>query len=257
MIYSCPLCSKQFSAEGEGIFECPSCGGRVRLGGIRSAGTAWDCESQGSWAEAFIAVVKDAIADPIGFFSRVAVGRGWIRPWILALIISGFVFLISAAYQMGFQALTAGAEIGGSIGDPLSSLAFLTVFPISAGALIAFAVVGVPVGTTLGLIVQAGIYHLCLMLLGAARREFEATFRVVCYSMVPQLFQVLPIIGGPIAWMWQMVLAIIGIKVVHETSYGRSALAVFLPMILCCGVLMLIGVAAGGWIFAALMARAI
>ena len=254
MIYSCPLCGKQFRAEGEGAYRCPSCDGEimVRFG----EGTAWDVESRGRWVDAFIAVVKGAIADPINFFSRVSSGRGWLRPWVFALIVSSIVFLISAAYQMGFQALAAGAEIGGSLGDPLGALAFLSAYPLSAWALIAFAVIGVPVGTTAGLLMQAGLYHLCLMLLGSARREFTATFRVACYSMTPQLFQILPLIGGPIAWMWQTALAIIGVKVVHRTSYGRSALAVFLPMILCCGVFVLIGLAVGGWLFAALISKA-
>jgi hypothetical protein len=52
------------------------------------------------------------------------------------------------------------------------------------------------------------------------------------------------------------VLQIIGMKVVHRTSYGRSTIAVLLPMLLCCGVILLIGVAVAGWVFAAAMTAA-
>jgi len=256
MIYTCPLCRSKFEARAGGLYRCPTCDGEVRVGPVASPGTAWDLESRGRWFEAFFDVVKAAATDPIRFFERVAAGRGWLRPWALALIISALVFMVSAAYQMGFQALAAGSELGG-IADPVESLAFLTVFPISAGVLAALGVIGVPIGTTVALIVQAGIFHLCLMLLGAAKREFVATFRVSCYCMIPQLAQFVPIMGGPIAWMWQTALAIIGLKVVHRTSYGRSAVAVFLPMLLCCGGIMLIGIAAAGWIFAAMMAKAV
>ena len=37
-----------------------------------------------------------------------------------------------------------------------------------------------PVLVVVGLFLVSGIIHLCLMLLGGARRGFEATFRVMC-----------------------------------------------------------------------------
>lgn len=252
VIYRCPLCDNKFRAEGKGVFLCPSCSRELRVGAL-AEGAAWDTESQGRWGEAIVATTKSAIGEPSRFFSQVAGGRGWLRPWAYALIISSLVFVISAAYQFGFQALASSFELT----DPAESLAFFSMFPISVGALIAFALVGIPFGMTAGLLIQAGIYHACLFVLGAAKRGFADTFRVACYSMAPQVFQLLPIIGGPLAWGWQMVLSVIGIKVVHETTYGRSAVAVFLPMILCCGFVTLIGVAAGGWIFASLISKAV
>jgi hypothetical protein len=193
-----------------------------------------------------------SIVDPTGHFEKVSAGGGWLRPWLFALVISAIVFMIAAAYQLGFQMLAASVELAAEFANPLS---MLTV-PFSAVFLVTFAVVGVPVGTTVMLIVQAVIYHVCLMILGAARRSLVDSFRVVCYSVGPQLFQIVPILGGFVAWIWQLVLQIIGMKVVHRTSYGRSTIAVLLPMLLCCGVILLIGVAVAGWVFAAAMTAA-
>lgn len=245
MIYRCPLCNSEFKAFATGVVECPSCKAQVKVGA--TVGTAIDVEARGKWFEAFLSVLKMSIADPVRHFDRVREGNGWLRPWLFALVISAIVFMIAAAYQLGFQMLAASIEVAADMMNPLA----MATVPFSALFLATVAIVGVPVGTTAVLIVQAGIYHLCLMLLGAARRSFIDTFRVACYSMGPQLFQIVPLFGGFIAWVWQVVLTIIGLKVVHETSYGRSSVAVLLPMLLCCGVTLLIGVAVAGWIFAA------
>jgi len=250
MIYRCPLCNSEFRAHEAGVVECPSCRARVKVGG--GLGTAIDAEEQGRWLEAFVSVLKMSAVDPVRHFERVRDGRGFVRPLIFALLISAIVFLIAAAYQMGFQLLAASVEIAAELANPLA----LASVPFSGLILVVFAIIGVPVGTTVALVVQAGIYHLCLMVLGAARRSFVDTFRVACYSMGPQLAQIVPILGGFIAWAWQVVLTIIGLKTVHETSYGRSTVAVLLPMLLCCGTILILGVAVAGWLFAAGLAAA-
>lgn len=252
MIFRCPLCNKEFSVRNPGLVACPSCNAKVRVKDMPSQGTEWDTETQGRWVDAFISVLKTSIVDPVTFFERVAKGRGWLRPWAYALIISTAVFLIAAAYQAGFQLLAVSGEL---LMDYANPFAVMTM-PFSALFLIIFAVVGIPLGTTLALLMQAGIYHLCLMLLGAAKRDFMSTFRVACYAMGPQFFQIVPLFGGLIGGVWQIVLTIIGLKVVHETSYGRAVLAVLLPMLLCCGIITIIGMAIAGWIFAAAFSAA-
>jgi hypothetical protein len=245
MIYRCPLCKSEFKATGDGYFDCPSCHEKVHVGA--SGGTAIDSESRGKWLDAGFAVVKMSIVDPVGHFERVGGGSGWLRPWLFALVISAIVFMIAVAYQLGFQMLAASIEMAADFANPLAMMSV----PFSAVFLVTFAIIGVPVGTTIALVLQAAVYHVCLMILGAARRGLVDSFRVVCYSVGPQLFQIVPLLGGLVAWVWQMVLTIIGMKVVHRTSYGRSAIAVLLPMLLCCGVILIIGVAVAGWIFAA------
>lgn len=250
MIYRCPHCSAEFQTETKGMVHCPACQESVKVAGL--GGTAVDAERAGHWGAAFIAVVKSSIVDPVGHFQNVATGSGWLRPWLFALAISTVVFLIAAAYQLGFQLLAASVEFASKLTNPFA----LISVPFSAFFVVLFAVVGVPVGTSIGLLVQAGVYHVCLLLLGASRRPFVDTFRVVCYAMGPQLFQIVPLFGGMVAWVWQLVLTVIGVKVVHTTSYGRSAVAVLLPMLLCCGFFLLIAMVVAGWIFAAALTAA-
>jgi hypothetical protein len=83
--------------------------------------------------------------------------------------------------------------------------------------------------------IAAGILHLMMMIVGGANQPFETTGRVWAYAWgSASIFQLLPICGGLIALVWGIVVAIIGLAEAHETSAGKSAAAVLLPIVLCC-----------------------
>jgi hypothetical protein len=94
----------------------------------------------------------------------------------------------------------------------------------------------------LWLFVVAGMLHLFLLLVRGAKAGFEATFRVMSYSVSPFLFMVLPFCGMFITALWSMVVVIIGLRDAHETTGGKAAFAVLFPLIFCCGVIALITV---------------
>ncbi|MBT3182652.1 MAG: hypothetical protein HN337_09135 [Deltaproteobacteria bacterium] len=235
MIYKCPHCDSQFQAIMGEVVECPTCHGKVRLEEIVQNGCEWDREVGGNWLEAFFNTFKAAVSDSAKFFASVSRVEGMKRAYIYALIISYVMFATMVAYQIGFQALALSLNLGGDLGADIFPALAVSI-PIGAIFLLIFFVIGVPVFTAAMMFVRAGLYHVCLMILGSVKRDFQTTFRVVCYASSPQLFQLVPILGGMVAWIWQLVLDIIGIKEAHQTSYGRSALAVFLPTIICCGV---------------------
>ena len=54
-----------------------------------------------------------------------------------------------------------------------------------------------------------------------------------------------PICGGFAAGVWNIVLECIGLARAHETDTGKAVTAVLLPVIVCCGGIILIGVVAG------------
>jgi hypothetical protein len=56
----------------------------------------------------------------------------------------------------------------------------------------------------------------------------------------------IPICGGFIAGVWALVCNCIGLARAHDTDTGRAALAIFLPVIVCCGGVLLIGFIFGG-----------
>jgi hypothetical protein len=121
---------------------------------------------------------------------------------------------------------------------------FLEAFGGPAAGAGIFYVFALPVYLILGLIslfLVAGIIHLFLLLVGGANRGFEATFRVVAYAGgSTALFNIFPLCGGLVGLVWGIVVQILGLKELHETSGGKAALAVFGPLLLCCACCILV-----------------
>ena len=93
----------------------------------------------------------------------------------------------------------------------------------------------IPVLVIFGIFIYSWILHVCLLLVGSGRSGWEATFRVLCYSSGPLFFMLLPVCGGMIASIWQLGLITIGLREFHQSSTARVLVAIFLPLILCCG----------------------
>ncbi len=246
MEYTCPECGSRFRYEESGEVFCPTCQVRVR---VEAVGSPWDRFARGDWMNAFIETVKRSLITPNVFFREVAAGTGWWRAYLYSVLISFVVFAIAAAYQAGFSLLAVSAEMAEAGVGLFPMTAMLAVVPF--WMLIVLSILFVPVATAAVLLLQSALYHLCLLLLGAARSgTFEKTFRVLGYCSGPQLLQIVPILGGVVAAGWQLALMIIGLKEAHATTYGRSALAVFLPLIVCCGVGLMLAMAIAGAVVA-------
>jgi len=105
-----------------------------------------------------------------------------------------------------------------------------------------------PIFVIIGVFFQAAILHLMLMLVGGAARGFEATARVCSYAQAAQLAQIIPMCGGLVSAVWSVILLIVGLSTAHGITRGKAALAVILPVVLCCAfmmALMFMGVLAG------------
>lgn len=111
-----------------------------------------------------------------------------------------------------------------------------------------------PFVIVIALFLGAAILHFCCMLVGAlqnSRSGFEGTLRAVCYSEVSSLASIIPVVGGLIAIVWWIVLAVQGVERLHQTTSGKAVAAVLIPVVVCCGGLLLIGLVVG----AALLGR--
>ena len=108
-----------------------------------------------------------------------------------------------------------------------------------------------PLFIVIGLFIGSAIVHLCLMIVGGANQSFETTFRVLTFSHGSTgPLQIIPLCGGLISGVWALVCTCIGLARAHETDTGRAVLAVFLPLIICCGGGVLLAVmfgALGAW----------
>jgi hypothetical protein len=93
-----------------------------------------------------------------------------------------------------------------------------------------------PLLIVIGLFIGSAIVHLCLMMVGGANQSFETTFRVIAFSQGSAgPLQIIPVCGGLISGVWAVVCNCIGLARAHETDTGRAVLAIFLPLIVCCG----------------------
>ena len=119
-----------------------------------------------------------------------------------------------------------------------------------AGIYIGIMAVQVLLGATIGLLIGAGIVHLCLMLWGGANENYEATLRVIGYSQGSgNALQLIPCLGPCVAVIWILVAQVVGLATVHRTDVWRVVLAIFTPLLVCGGLgvvifLAIVGVAA-------------
>ena len=118
----------------------------------------------------------------------------------------------------------------------------------SAFAVIAILVVAVPMIVVFNF-VTAGITHLCLSLFKGTSKNYEATYRVMCYSYSAWIFALVPCAGGLVAGIWALVSSIIGLSKVHKTESWRAAVGVLLPIFVCAGLVLALYAA----IFAAIL----
>lgn len=199
-------------------------------------GTPWEARERIGIAQAFVETVRQVLTAPTAFFRAMPVGGGIGSPLLFA-VIAGWIGLVAAAFYQAIWVSIVGPTLlpFGLDRDELGgALAFLESW---AGlvAQVVFGGVWVVISAFLG----AGIVHLMLLLLGGARRGFEATFRVVCFSQATALLFVIPIFLVPFCGMavvvWALALYVIGLAQAHQIGHGQALAAVLLPLVaLCC-----------------------
>ncbi len=131
------------------------------------------------------------------------------------------------------------------------------VVPMMAGraGLTVVQIIFAPVFVVIGLFVWSAILHLCLLIVGALSNSaagFEGTLRVAGYAWVAQLAQVVPFFGGLLAFVWGLILTVMGVQALHRSSQGKAVVGVLLPIILCCGCVLVCLVLGGAALFHAL-----
>jgi hypothetical protein len=228
----CPHCGKEV-AEGQ-VF-CQHCGSRiveVREGTISAGGrekTPWENRENTGYFGGLFRTVKGVLFSPTQFFRTMPVTGGLTDPLLFALIIGMIGLMFSYLWDIllhdslqnfmtpEMRAATGRAAMPG--GSPV------------------FAAIITPFLLILWLFVVSGMLHLFLLLVRGAKAGFEATFRVVGYSVSLFLFLVIPFCGMFITALWAMMAVIIGLREAHETTGGKAAFAVLFPVIFCCGMI--------------------
>ena len=203
------------------------------------SGLPWEHRQERGLFNAFVETLVMVLTKPGEAFTIMKREGGLGEPLIYALIGGCLGGIVSILFSLGLQSVGFFADRH----DTFSAMAGM-------GGSAAFIVL-VPLFVVIGLFIGSAIVHLCLMIVGGANQSFETTFRVIAFSQGSTgPLQMIPICGGLIAGVWALVCNCIGLARAHETDTGRAVLAIFLPLIVCCGGGLLIAFmfgAMGAW----------
>ena len=154
-------------------------------------------------------------------------------PVVYFVLVQSVVTLAAIAWQMLFAGVASMVDGQNSLGG----------LAVGTGMMIIYAVFA-PVFLLIGLFFSAGIYHVCLMVLGDGQGGFGITLRAVAYGGTPNVLAIIPVCGWIISGPWVLVLTIMAAYYGHRTDGWRVIVAYFLPTILCCCLL--------GWLLSSL-----
>jgi hypothetical protein len=159
--------------------------------------------------------VEGGIGSALGFI---------VSAQIAATVINSCYFLLLKLVILLFAAGNGADQAGGAIVGAL----------ITFGMEVIFGTMGAAIGAIIGSFIMGGIFHLCLLVAGAANRGFDTTYQVLCYaSGACALLVVVPILGWIIQPFLFPVVLIFGFMHAHGTSGLRATFAVLLPYLLC------------------------
>lgn len=200
------------------------------------SGLPWERRQELGLVKAFTDTLLMVLTKPADAFTVMKREGGLGEPLIYAVIGGSFGVIVYFLFVFLLQSI-------GFMTDSRSAMAGI----VGMGIGFIFVIILMPVFVAIWMFIGAGILHLCLMIVGGAKQSFETTFRVVCFSIgsaYPLL--VVPFCGNFVAGIWAIVLYCIGLARAHETDTGRAVLAVFLPLIVCCGGGFLLAMLFGG-----------
>lgn len=265
MLSRCPHCEKSIVVPEPGIHTCPQCRARIWLyppgsdkedrvllspsaqaspsrrasrpappppwrelesfqkGGDGNMTAPWEERGERGFMDALVSTWRLVCFHPTLFFTRLnalAPLRGVaFFGWLMLTL--GYMFW--SIYRLLFLPVVIEATYkaaGTQPGIPDEARLHL---------LIILVLVATPLLSLASLWLNALMYHAVLMLLDVPLRAFAGTFRVVAYGSAPILLLLFPLFGEFVAFIWSMVVSVIGLSCVHRLSTPRSMLAVLLP----------------------------
>jgi hypothetical protein len=184
--------------------------------------TPWEDMASLGFGTAFFRTMKQVLFSPTEFFKNMPVSKGMGSPLLYGVIISFFGTTIGLLEQFALAGFMGSAsQVEGVGGVNFFQTAFLLIYALF-----------LPIIIAIGLFIGSAIFHICLLIVGAGKRGFEATFRVLSYASSSQAFALVPFVGAFIVVIYNLVLWTIGFRESHRTTTGRAFAAVLLPVII-------------------------
>ncbi len=188
------------------------------------AGPPWEFRGERGVLPALLETIRLFLLEPTSTFKAMGRTGGLGAPLFYYVILGSVAGMAAIFYQAVWQSVGTTESLGSE-----AMLASWMSSPVIIGA----SIVILPLYVVFEAFFSSLLTHGALLLVGGARRPFQATFRVVSYAGGSSyVLQLLPLIGVLAAIAGNLVLKVIGLAVVHEISRTRAAVAVLLPALL-------------------------
>lgn len=183
-----------------------------------------DRERVGLWPGIYRSF-RDVLLSPAGFFRHLHHHNGLREPLAMGLLFGSLGVMLSLFWDFAMAVWGFGSGINGLA----SRLNITLLFPLL--------LVLSPLIVAAALFVMSGVLHILLLTVGGGKNGFEGTFRVFAYGQATQILGAIPFLGGVLAGIWFLVVLIVGLREIHETTYARVILAFLLVTVLGVAVL--------------------
>ena len=288
MLARCAFCQKTFDTDRFGVQPCPHCGQQVHLadpsapapaqppppvappagawsggpppGAPSAPGAPWAVgeadapfalrSSQG-FLQTYVSTWKLACLQPAEFFRSVKIGTPG------SAVLFGVIAMTVASWFQTLYGALMGAATRSMLEEALKQVPQGAQFQdtwmvqwISGTTVVGTMaqLVAAPFVSAVWILLWAALYHVCLLVLGAASRGFEATLTVVGYASGALLIGAAPVPGlaNLVGAVWFGFAAAIGFREAQRTTSGKAWTALLLPFLAVCACC-----CAVGWMFVA------
>jgi hypothetical protein len=199
-------------------------------------GPAWEERDSIGGLKAATRTVRDLLGNSNWTFAhmkRVADAAG---PFCFALFLGYLGYYANFAFSVIILRLNGGN---------LARTWILLNSDYFVGFLATMAYFFIPLFITLIVTLNSVVIHFSLALTGGVKQPFQTTWRVVNYSLGASMALLfIPVLGMPLATVWNLVLLTVGTARMHDVPPGRAVIAVA-PVVLYTALFMLLKLKAG------------
>lgn len=198
---------------------------------VERQATPWENRSElGLW-QGIYRTFKAVLFSPNKIFGTMTYEGGIKEPLAYGLLLGS----IGSMFGFFWQFLVLSSGLLAIDNELMSHFAMSLIF---------FGIIIVsPFFVIINIFLTSTILHLLLLIVRGGRNGFEATFRVASYSQATQIWGLIPFIGGLLGGLWFLIVGIIGLREIHETSYLRVVLAllIFVALVILLVMFIIIG----------------
>jgi len=219
-------------------------GGATASSAAARSGVPWERRFSIGFFNGFVQTVSMILTRPTEAFTVMRTEGGFGDPLLFGVIGGSIGVIIWTLFSAAIHSLGWAAAFAQQ--NSLDKLMGASV----GGAMLIFRLIVTPIFIAIGLFIWAALVHVFLMMAGGANKTFETSFRALSFAYgATALFAIVPCCGGLIAVIWGLIADCIAIARSHETDIGRAAIAVLLPLVVCCGgvlvICLMLGVGVG------------